>query len=252
MPDFLSWQFGLLILATFLASTASTAVGFGFGIILVSFFQFFVPTVHIVGLGLVIGLANSLLRVLETRTLRTDGISLRVSFSGVLGVPLGVSLLRFADPLFLKRYVSVAVLVATVMLMISRRSRSTASRDGRTARAVQIFSGVLGGFMCGSSNLGGPAVVLCSLIHHWDKMTAHAVFSRYFLATTAVSVVGLMLCELFDQATVVTGLGLVPVVWAGFAIGTRLRDRIPEQQFRQYLMVLLGILAVAGLLNTLR
>ena len=87
MPDFLSWQFGLLILATFLASTASTAVGFGFGIILVSFFQFFVPTVHIVGLGLVIGLANSLLHVLETRTLRTDGISLRVSFSGVLGVP---------------------------------------------------------------------------------------------------------------------------------------------------------------------
>lgn len=251
MPDLLSLQFGLLVLATFLASVISTSVGFGFGIILVSVLQFFVPPVQIVGLGIIIGLVSSLLRVLETRRIRTDGMSLRVTLSGVVGVPLGVGLLRFADPLFLKRYFSVAILAATVLLMMSWRSRHMARRDGGTARAVQISAGALGGFMCGSSNLGGPAVVLCSLIQQWDKMATHAVFSRYFLATALASAVGLMLCGLYDGTTVLTGLGLVPVVWGGFAIGTRLRDRISELRFRQYLMVFLGILAVAGFLNTL-
>jgi uncharacterized membrane protein YfcA len=162
-------------------------------------------------------------------------------------------MLSLADPLFLRRYFSVAIFAATVLLMVmSWRSRHVARREARAARTVQVSAGVLGGFMCGSSNLGGPPVVLCSLVQHWDKMTTHAVFSRYFLATALASAVGLVLCGLYDRMTVLTGLGLVPVVWGGFVIGTSLRNRISEQQFRKYLMVFLAILAVAGFLNTLR
>ncbi len=251
MPELLSPQFGLLVLAAFLASVVSTSVGFGFGVTLVSVLQFFIPPVQIVGLGIIIGLINSLLRVLETRKIRTDGMSLRVTLSGLLGVPLGVALLRFADPLFLKRYFSIAILTATVLLIMNWRSGYKARREGRIARAVQFSAGTVGGFMCGSSNLGGYAVVLCSLVQHWDKMASHAVFSRYFLATTLAAAVGLLLGGLYDVTTVLTGLGLVPVVWGGFAIGARLRDRISEVRFRQYLMLFLGILAVAGFLNTL-
>ena len=98
--------------------------------------------------------------------------------------------------------------------------------------------------MCGSSNLGGPPVVFCSLNQHWEKMTVHVVFARYFLATAVASAIGLMLCGLYDRATVITGLGLMPVVWIGFIVGTKLRARIPEKQFRQYLMVLLMVLFV--------
>lgn len=82
-------------------------------------------------------------------------------------------------------------------------------------------------------------------------MTAHVVFSRYFLATTVAAIAGLMLCGLYDQTTVYTALGFVPVVWVGHAVGLSLRARIPEQQFRRYLMVFLAILAVAGFLNTI-
>jgi uncharacterized membrane protein YfcA len=251
MLDLLSWQFGLLILATILASAVSTSVGFGFGITLVSLLQFFVQPVQIVGLGLIMSLANYLMRVIETRKIRTDGIAMRVTLFGMMGVPLGVTLLNYADPLFLKRFFSISILATTLLLMIKWRSPTRTQRDGRSARMVEVIAGTLGGFMSGVANLGGFAVVICSLIHDWEKMTAHTVFSRYFLATTVVAIAGLMICGLYDQTTVWTAMGLVPVVWAGHAVGLRLRARIPEQQFRRFLVVFLAILALAGFMNTL-
>jgi uncharacterized membrane protein YfcA len=47
MPEFLSPHFGFLILVTFIASVASTSVGFGLGIILVSILQFLLPPAQI-------------------------------------------------------------------------------------------------------------------------------------------------------------------------------------------------------------
>jgi uncharacterized protein len=250
MPDLWSLQFGLVILATFAASAVSTSVGFGFGIILVSFLQFFVDPVQIVGLGIIVNIASNLFRVMETRKIRAVGVGLRVTVSGLAGVPIGVALLWFADPLFLKRYFSIAILVSALLLILLWRSQLMTRRGGGFRRTGQVLAGALGGFMCGSANLGGPPVVFCGLVQHWEKMTTHAVFARYFLATTVASAIGLMLCGLFDRTTVLTGLGLIPVVWAGFLVGTTLRAWIPEQRFRQYLMVLLTVLAVVGLLNT--
>lgn len=169
MPDFLTWQFGLLVLATIMASAVSTSVGFGFGITLVSLLQFFVQPVQIVGLGLIMSLANYLMRVLETRKIRTDGIARRVAVSGVLGVPLGVGMLRFADPLFLKRFFSIAILTSTLLLMMVWRIRHRTRRGGGAPRMVEVLAGTLGGFMSGSANLGGFTIVFCSLIHDWRK-----------------------------------------------------------------------------------
>ncbi len=52
MPEPMSWQFGLLILATLTARALSTSVGFGFGVTLVSLLQFIISPVQIVGRGL--------------------------------------------------------------------------------------------------------------------------------------------------------------------------------------------------------
>lgn len=250
MPEVMSWQFGLLILATMSASAVSTSVGFGFGITLVSLLQFFVAPVQIVGLGLMMSVANYLMRAVETRRVRSDGAALRVTLSGVLGVPLGVWLLRYADPLFLKRFFSVAVILTTILLPVLWRNSSRPDKASRFPRTVQVLTGTLGGFMSGSANLGGFTVVICGLLLDWNKTLAHAVFARYFLATTVASILGMMLVGLYDRETVWVAVALIPVVWMGHTIGLRLRTRIPERQFRRYLMAFLAILAVIGFLNT--
>ncbi len=251
MPELWNLQFGLVILATFVASAVSTSVGFGFGITLVSLLQFFISPVQIVGLGLLMSVANYLMRVLETRHTRTGGVALRVTLSGVLGVPLGVWLLGHADPLFLKRFFSVAIIAATVLLILAWRRYNHPRNVVASPRSVQVLSGALGGFMSGSANLGGFTIVLCSLVHDWNKALAHAVFSRYFLATTSASIMGMMLFGLYDRATVWAAFLLLPVVWVGHRIGLRLRAYIPEEQFRRYLMIFLAVLAVIGFVNTL-
>jgi len=245
-------EMGLVIAAGFLASAISTSLGFGFGITVVSALQFFVPPVQIVGLGVMMSFFNYLFRAVESRDVPTNGIAWRVSLAGMLGVPLGVLFLSIADPLFLRRYISVGILAATGLFLVSSAGNPSPPPQARSARTVQLLSGGVGGFMAGSANLGGFTVAFCSVLQDWEKHLAHGVFSRYFLATTSMTVLGMLVFGLYDRVTFLAGLGMAPVVWAGFAVGTPLRDRIPQQHFKYSVLVLLAVLAVLGFLNTFR
>lgn len=246
----MSIEFGVLLLATFFASAVSTTLGFGFGIILISLLQFFIRPTEIVGLSLLVSTISYLLRVIETKSVTTSGDSLRIVLFGMIGVPVGVLLLRMGDPLFLKRYLSVMVLLAAVITVITWRSTFIVQANSVRGRLVQILSAGVGGFMCGSANAGGPPVLFCSVVQRWGKTHAHVVFDRYLLFTSALSVIFMMIFGLYDLATIRVSIGLLPIVWLGVFAGIRLRDKIPEKQSRDGMVLFLLLLAIIGFTNT--
>jgi len=250
MNDFLSLQFVLIVLLSFLASTVSTAIGFGLAIILISFLQFFMPPIQLVGLCIIVSITNALMRVVETRQIKTDGKSLRLLLPGVLMIPAGMTLLCFADALFLKRFFSVIILTASMLLLVKNKKPSETKTESKWARITQIASGALGGFMGGSSTMSGPPIVLCSLIQHWEKMATHTVFGRFFLATNIVCAIALFAAGRYENRTIITGLCVLPMVWLGFVAGIWLRNRISQKQFRKYTMICLILLALGGFINT--
>ena len=250
MNDFFSLHFVLIVLLSFIASTVSTAIGFGLGIILISFLQFLLPPVQLVGLCIIVSITNAIMRVTETRRINTNGKSLRLVLPGVLMIPAGMLLLLLADAVFLKRFFSVIILAASMLLLVKSNKPSESKMETKWARIMQIASGALGGFMGGSSTMSGPPIVLCSLIQHWDKMATHAVFCRYFLATNIASAIALVVAGRYEVRTIMFGLCVAPVVWLGFVAGIWLRNKISQQQFRRYTMICLIVLAVGGFINT--
>lgn len=250
MNEFTNLDFALIALLSFIASTVTTAIGFGLNIMLVSFLQFFMPPVQIVGLGIVLGTFSAAMRTVETRKINTSGTSWRMIVPGVLAIPLGLAILYFSDAFFLKRLFSMIILAGAVLLISTSKAKQQKLPKSKLAQAKQIALGAVGGLMGGSSSMSGPAIVFCSLIQHWEKMSAHAVFARYFLATSITAGIGLYTIGLCDGRTMVIGLYLTPIVWTGFIAGIWVRNRISQQRFRMYTTICLILLAIAGFVNT--
>lgn len=250
MPAIDTTHIILIILTIFVASSVATAIGFGLGIILLSFLQFFLPPIQLVGLVFIVGIGNSSLRTLQTRRIRTAGIGWRVILPGFLALPVGLAVLCFADPVFLKRFFSTVILASAMLLVFIRPKTSSAPANHRSASIVQIALGALAGFIGSASGMAGPPIVLCSLIQNWAKMVAHAVFARFFLVNGVTGATVLFATGRYQDQTIILALCLMPVVVLGVVVGTWLRDRISQKQFRRYTMICLILLALGGFLNT--
>lgn len=235
----------LLVLLSFVASVAATAIGFGMNIILISILQFFLPPVQLVTLVTLLGLLNACLRMMVLRHVNTEGISARVLVAGVAAVPLGTTMLIVADAGLLKLLFSLVILFAVVPLLGGGASPKAQGKP-HSGRGGQWFFGAMGGFTAGAAGMPGPPVVWCGLQQQWERSLAHAVFARYFLVTSVMVVGMLALAGKFDRETVLTSMGLLPVVGVGVFTGSRLRDRISQSQFRQYASLGLVLLAVGS------
>ncbi len=115
MPEIGSPLFWLIMFLVMVGSFVSASAGFGFAIVLVAALQFFMPPVELVGLIIVLGSVGATLRVIETRKITSWRRSLHFVIPAFFGVPLGVAVLKYLDPLLMKRYLNLALLAGVLM-----------------------------------------------------------------------------------------------------------------------------------------
>ena len=250
MSEFNLFTILALAVVCFSASTLSTAIGFGMNIILLSIFQFLLPPVQLVAMATALGLANAMIRMVGLRHIDTRGATGRILIAGILGVPCGTAVLLLAPADLMKLFFSALVIVSALMLIMPS---SIGASHGAMPRVKQgqIIFGALGGFTAGAAGMPGPPVVWCGLRQNWDKSEAHAVFARFFVATGLATLLILWQKNAYDHRTVVVSMGLIPVVALGVFIGTKLRHRMSQAQFRRFAawgLVVLGVLAAANTL----
>ncbi len=158
---------------------------------------------------------------------------------GVLGVPLGVALLRHIDPLAFKLAVGVLLVVWCPAMLLARDLPRVAG-GGRFADAG---AGMLGGVMGGLGGLTGPAPTLWATLRGWDRDAQRAVFQVFNLAMHGLTMaaylaIGTVSAEVARLFLVVAPAMLVPTL-----IGARLYRRFSDAAFRK---VVLGLLAASG------
>jgi len=234
---------GLSLVGSFVAASA----GFGFGIILVGALQFFMQPVELVGLIMILGCASSTLRVIETRKIAHRGRALRFIIFALIGVPLGVALLKYLDPVLMKRYINLALLAGIFMLAYSMKGpRQLRIKNRQTVRILEAFVGFVSGFLSGSCTLSGPPIVMWGVLNSWEKIEMHAALARFFFAIVIFSLINLSINGMYSSSTVYVSLLLIPAVFAGFKTGTWVRDRITEKKFRLYVLVFLFLSGLTG------
>ncbi len=223
--------------------------GFAFGLVALGIWAWSVdPTVAgpLVVFGSLIG------QLLSLHTVRGGfdrGRVLPFILGGLIGVPIGVALLRLIDPLGFKLAVGIILLIWCPAMLLLRDLRRV-SGGGRWADAVV---GWIGGVMGGLGGLTGPAPTLWCALRGWGRDAQRAVFQSFNLAMQTITMAAYLATGTIGVETAWLFAIVAPAMLVPTLIGARLYRRFSDAGFQRLVLLLLtasgALLVVSALLR---
>jgi uncharacterized membrane protein YfcA len=156
------------------------------------------------------------------------------AIGGLIGIPIGVSLLTHTDVSKVKVVVGIFLVVYGLYAVLTPRL-PTINGGGRSSDAVVGF---LGGVLGGLGGFSGVLPTIWTQLRGWPKGTSRGVYQPFILLAHLVT-----LLLLGATALDLTGFLLVaaslPALFAGAWLGLKIYGRLDERLFRRVLSILL-------------
>ncbi|QQO14389.1 sulfite exporter TauE/SafE family protein [Bradyrhizobium diazoefficiens] len=231
----------LFLLATFAGAFVAGLSGFAFGLVAASLWLYVLTPLQsaslIVGFGLLVqGYSVWKLRnALDWRRLWPFMIG------AVAGVPLGVSLLTWADPHSVRIAVG-AILIAYSLYALFRPQLKVATV---VPPAADMMVGLVNGLLGGLTGLAGIVITIWCNLRGLPKDIQRATFQPVAVVVFAMAalLLGARGALTFETAKLFA-LGL-PFLFAGTWLGLKLFGRIDDAMFRKIVLALLFVSGVA-------
>jgi uncharacterized membrane protein YfcA len=225
----------------FLAALTHGAAGFGAALVamplLVMAMDIRIVTPLVALLTLTV---NAIFLVRFRRSLR-PGRVVPLLPGAAVGVPIGIFLLKTADPRPLE------LLLGTVLVTYSVFSLRRHRREGRPAaigRPWAFFLGLCSGCLGGAINTGGPPAVVYAVSQPWSKEEIHVSLQFYFFLSGIFIVAAHALTGLTTATTVRYYFLMLPALMAGSAAGYVLHRRTSGDHYRKVVFSLLLVLGI--------
>ena len=226
-------------LALFLGCTVYSATGFGIAMTAMPIALLAVhdpqTAVVVVNTG---GVSAGVLIAIQARKDIPYREIVPIATAGVLGVPIGVAILKFAEPNIIR------IGIATLILLLAALSFKEFQGEIPYARALGIVAGFVVGVTLAAFAVGGPLIVLFLLARNLQRQSVRGAMAFFLLV---ISMVGLGFYTYFGLYTAerltLIAIVLVPA-FIGFALGGLLIKQMNERIFRY---VVLGIIAMSSM-----
>ena len=232
----------ILALALFLGCTVYSATGFGIAMTAmpISLLAISDPqtAVIVVNTG---GVSAGILIAIQARKDIPYREVVPIVAAGVLGVPFGVAILKFADPTLIR--------IGIVVLILLLAALSLKEYKGEIPYAIVL--GVLAGFVVGATltafAVGGPLIVLFLLARNLGRRSVRGAMALYLLVIAGIGVVAYATTGLYSvERLTLVGIVLIPA-FVGFGAGALLIQRMNEQIFRYVVLGIIGLSSMAVL-----
>ena len=224
--------------AMFIGSTVLSTVGFGIGMTSIPLLLFVLEPQTVIIVLNAVSLPLFALIVYQNRAELPKRRVLPWAIAGMVGVPVGVIVLRDVDARLLKIAITVVIIALTILV----------ASNVRTPIPKGVISGLVVAFvvsvMLNALGIGGPLIALYALAQGWHRNTVRGALSLYFLCVEAAGVVGygfagLLTTERLWLIAIVT----LPVV-LGFWLGTQLVRRMNETMFQRAAVAVILVTSV--------
>jgi uncharacterized membrane protein YfcA len=231
----------IFLLATFAGALVTGLSGFAFGLVAASIWLYILTPLQTATLIIAFGLIVQGYSVWKLRR-ALDWRKLWPFIAGAaIGVPLGVSILGWANPAHVRAGIGVFLILYSLYALL-RPSLPPVTKGGPAAdAAVGFANGVLGGI----TGLAGILVVIWGGLRGWPKDQQRAVFQPVAVAIFAMSAFWLGFKGAVSADTIRLFLFGLPVLLAGTWLGMKLYGRLDEAAFRKVVLVLLLASGVA-------
>lgn len=239
------WQWTWITASVFCAGIVRGIAGFGFSLITAVLLTFVFPPAQIVPVILLWEIAASVGH-LPFIYKQVDWRSLGwLSVGMLVGTPLGVWLLSLMAPGPMCALINGTVVVLALMML---RGSAICCAPGRCG----IMSiGLLGGVINGASANGGPPVILFFLSSPAGAAVGRASLIAYFLLTDTWASLICWQQGLFSLSSFLFAASMLIPLGLGVAVGSRVFRHIEEGRFKKIVLLLLLIVALAGMIKSL-
>ncbi|MCB9372294.1 MAG: sulfite exporter TauE/SafE family protein [Microthrixaceae bacterium] len=238
------WEVIAVCAAVFVAAGTQQLAGFGYALMAVPLLSLVVGTKDAVALSSLSGLAGTGLMAIRLRHRTDRPVVKRLLLGAVVGMPLGIVVLRRAPAAPLQVAVSVVVLLAVALLASGFRLRRESPR-------TELGAGFLSGMINTSIGIGGPPVVLVLQAAEHEQHAFRATTVSYFVVSNLVALPLFLASGVVSSSTWAVGVFAVPAALVGTLVFERVAFRVRTEHFRVLVLALLVLAAVVSLARVL-
>ncbi len=229
----------IVVLGAVVAGFVQGLSGFAFGLVAMGIWAWSLDPVLAGPLVVFGSFVGQLLAMGSMWRMMSPWRALPFVLGGIVGVPLGVLLLRYINPTAFKTSVGV-LLVLWCPSMLFAGDLPRVHWGGRWADAGV---GWIGGIMSGLGGLSGPAPILWATLRGWDRHTQRGVFQVFNISMQTVTLAAYIATGTIPHAAWPLFAVMVPAMLLPTIAGFRLYRRVSDLIFRR---VVLGLLTVSG------
>ena len=229
------FELPIFLLATFAGALVAGLSGFAFGLVAASIWLYILTPLQTATLIIAFGLIVQGYSVWKLRR-ALDWKKLWPFVAGAsFGVPVGVSILTWANPAHVRAGVGVFLVLYSLYALL----RPTIAPVKAVGPAVDAGVGFLNGVLGGITGLAGILVTIWCGLRGWPKDVQRTVFQPVAVATFLTSALWIGATGAITADIIKLFLIGLPALFAGTWLGLKLFGRLNEASFRKVVLVLL-------------
>ena len=238
--------FALFALAAFAGGFVSGFSGFAMGLVVSGVWLHIITPVQTATLIAGYGLLTQGYGIFNLRHALDVNKTWALALGTVIGIPIGVSILTYLNPIYLR--FGVGVLLAIYSIYGLARPVFAPMKIGTGADiAIGVSNGLLGGL----TGLGGVISTISCQWRGWSKDVQRAVFQPVlFVAFVVISMSQAAAGSITRNTLTLYALG-VPFMVAGLWSGFKLFGKIDDETFRKTVLMLLLFAGLSLILSVL-
>ena len=227
----------LLIIGIFTGFYIQTTIGFAGSLIALPILLFGMELSDAIAYISIFYMFSSILLITKELKNIDKNIILKLTTATVLGIVLGILVLTFSKPIFLKKALGIFILLYVAYIILVKNKI--------VLNKVGIFSfGVMAGFFSGVFSSGGPLHVICIENSVKDIKTFRATMIGISGLVTLIRVPALAVSGILNISHLKMTAFVFPFFLLAQFLGKKTFSKINENAFKKILIALLCISAV--------
>lgn len=211
--------------------------GFGTALLALGLWLQIMPPQQAVAIVVVMSVASGLQGLWITRQEISDQPARLARFllPGLIGLPMGVTLLSVISGLALKLIIAGFMIVYGGFFTLRR----ALPRFDRPTPVMDAGIGFLGGVLGGAASLSGALPTMWCAMRPWPKRETRAVLQPYNVGILGMAVMLFAMQGLYDRDTLLLVALALPGTLIGAQFGIALFHRLSDTQFRRLLILVM-------------
>lgn len=235
------WMTVAVVAVFFGATLIRSAFGFGEALIAVPLLALVLPVTVAAPVAVLLSITIAAVVVAQDwRHVHLQSATRLVLWT-LVGVPIGLLLLRSAPELLVKG--ALGVVVAGFSMWALRHGSAYRLHDDRRAWIFGVAAGVLGG----AYGMNGPPLVIYGSLRRWSPAHFRATLQGYFLPASVIGFAGYWMAGLWTPAVTRYYLLSLPPALLAIVLGRAINRRIDAGRFLVYVhagLIVSGVVLV--------